>query len=50
MFEDDGMMFVREVEPDRKVRGRYERKRIRVGPRSLARSLDRQKGYRRPPH
>ena len=33
MFEDDGVKFVREVEPDRKVRGRYERKkRTRVGP------------------
>ena len=34
MFEDDGMRFVREVEPDREVRGKYERRkrRIRVGP------------------
>ncbi len=39
MFEDDGVVFRREVEPNPKVRGMYERKRrTRVGPKSLARN------------
>ena len=34
MFEDDGVKFVREVEPDPRIRGRYGRKRRpRGGPR-----------------
>ena len=38
MFEDDGVKFVREVEPNPKVRGRYEKKKGRIrGPRLHAR-------------
>ncbi len=38
MFEDDFVGFVREVEPNPKVRGMYERKRRTRGPKSLARN------------
>ena len=50
MFEDDGVKFVREVEPDPKVRGKYERKkRTRVGPRSIAGSSHIPQGRRHLP-
>ena len=38
MFDEDYVKFMREVEPNPRIRGRYERKRTRVGPRSHARN------------